>query len=363
MDQNQALQPAQEVVEKKRAAWGNLGVTVHHTELTLQAKAQEIAKLLVVPTKTDELPIAEQALKNVTRQRDALVEDRKKITSKLDDISARLMLPEKSLQQSISNFTAELIKIKQQAALAAAANKNKQLELTQIAESVRIYVADINAAYLTEQAKLISDSYKYALDNIPPENIAPYLEKVKARITVAKRTMPPPVVKAIHNTQEAIDAEILKVFKPLSAQDYIDGFATDLALKYSDYKLAWQNKEQAIEVNAREESDNQTAIANQKQQEVVAANVRSMATPVVVGHTTKDLKEVYKLSMEETFENANIIIQAYLSNLGRCKAELRTTKWFSGFGVKQMIGALEKIKNDDGKFQFDGLVWTTENKL
>lgn len=366
MEQNQSLQtqpPAEEVVEKKRKAWGTMGVAIHKNELALQVRAQGIEKFLVVPQKTTELPVAELTLKTAKQQLATLIEDRKKITGPLDEVAARLMLPEKSVQQAIDNFSTALIKVKKQAEQEAFAGWQKQQELTQVAEKVRIYVADINAAYMLEHSKLISDSYVYALANIAPANINAYLDKVKARITLAKRTMPPPSFKAVHNTQEAIDAEIAKVFTPITAQEYVDGFVSDLTAKYSDYTLAWDNKDQAIELNTQEAAQNTTAIEQQKQQEVVSANVRSMAAPLTVGAATKELKQVYKLNMEDTFESANIVIQAYLSNNGRCKNELRITKWLTGFGVKQMMGALEKIKNEDNKFHFDGLVWATEDKL
>jgi len=358
----QNLLPEQ-VIEKKRVAWGNLGVAVHNAEIALQLKQQAIIKLLVAPTKTDQLPAAEETLKLAKKQLEQLEEDRKKVTSKFEGVTKRLMKPEKEVDATIATFATTIINLKKQAEKDEKKLKQINDELNAIAAKVRLYIAEINASYLSEHAKLINDSYVYALEKIHPDTKDEYLAKLKARITIAKRTMPPPVYKAVVATQADVDDEIAKVFKPITAQEYIDGFVKDLEAKYSDYKLAWDNKEQALKLNEQEAIDNASAIEQQKQHDTVAANIQALVQTPVVGFTGKRLKEVYKLAMDETFEHANIICTAYLANTQKCREKLQITKWLTGFGVKQMISALEKIKNDDEKFNFDGLIWTTEDKL
>lgn len=363
---NTSMQPTndKELLEKKRTNWGNFAVTIHNTEMQLQVTAQQISATLVAPTKVEDLPAAERALDAAKKNLKTLIDTRKVITGRFDEVAVRLMLPEKSVDQNISTFATAVINVKKQKEIADRASEQKRIELAQVAEKVRIYIADINAAYLTEQAKLISDSYVYALANIDPQSLDEYISKIKKRVTVAKRTMQAPSIKAIHNTQTDIDAEIAKVFKPISAQQYVDDFASDVDQKYFDYKLAWNNKTQALDLNTQEEAENATAITQQKQHETVAATVMALAAPALtVGVQTKNLKSVYKLVMDETFENANIIITAYLSNAQKCRSKLSISKWLTGFGVKQMMGALEKLKAADEKFDFQGLVWTTEDKL
>lgn len=369
-DQN--LQTHQEIINKKRTAWGNLGVSVHHTELALQVYSQEILAKIPVDTEIEiaKIPEAEEALRLAKQNRVQLEDDRKKITGRLDDLIFRLMKPEKDVTAGIVSYSHILLAAKKKKEQQDLDNQKKADELKSIAQKVRIYVADINAAFLTEHAKLISDSYVVALEGheklpggIPPENIPVYLEKIKARVTLEKRTIKPPVIKAVHNTQEDVDKEILAAFKPLPAQQYIDDFTADLDLKYSDYELAWKNKEQAIELNKKEAAENESAIEQQQKQDTVAATVQAMVTTPTVGYTSAALKKVYKLKMPETLASAKIIIMAYLSNGDKCDSKLRISKWFSGFGVAQMITALEKVKNDDEKFTFTDLVWEIEEKL
>jgi hypothetical protein len=355
---------AEQVIEKKRTAWGNLGVAIYHAETDLQLKQQLIEKTLIAPTKIEDIPKAEETLKLAKQGVGDLETARKLITGKFKDVTERLMKPEKSVELKINAFTAELIKLKRLADEEAKKQEQKNNELKAIAAKVRLYIAEINASYLKEHAKLLNDSYVYALEKVPPEKLDEYKAKLKARITIANRTMVPPAYTATYATKEEVDAEIAKVFNPIPAAEYVQGFENDLNLKYADYKLAWENKPQALKLNEQENADNQTAIEQQKTQDTVAANIQALAqTPTIGLANTKPLKNVYKLAMQETFNDANIIITAYLANNQKCFGKLSITKWLSGFGVKQMIGALEKLKNEDEKFNFDGLVWTTEDKL
>lgn len=358
---SESLLPEQ-IIEKKRATWGNLGVAVYHSEIALQLRQQQIEKTLIVPKEISEIQSAEETLKVANRHLTELEQERKAVTSRFDDLAQRLMKPEKSVAIKISDFSKSIIELKRKAAEQEKKNQKKTEELKQIANRVRIYVAEMNATYLKQHAKLISDSYIHALNKISPENLEEYLTKVKGRITLANTKMPTPQLTAQFATQEEVNEEITRTFKPISAKEYVDGFVKDLELKYADYKLAWENKPQALELNEKEKNENEYAIELQKSDDVVAANVKALAqTPTVIGGG-KRLKEVYKLAMQETFEDANTIIMAYLANKQKCLDELRVTKWF-GFSVKQMMGALEKLKNDDNKFNFEGLIWTIEDKL
>lgn len=359
-DQQLAIE---QIVEQKRTAWGKMGVGVYNAEIALQLRAQQINATLVIPTDVKDIATAEETLKAANRDKLLLEEDRKKITGKLNDVINRLMLPEKSIAPKIAEFSTGLLKLKKRAQEEEKTNQQKTQELKQVAEKVRVYIAEVNASFLKEMAKLISDSYKHALANIPPENIDEYITKVKARITEKKYTIPPPKINAVHNTQADVDVEITKAFTPKPATEYIEGFAIDIKNKYSDYKLAWENKDQALELNEQESVQNNEAIEQEKQQDVVSANVQAMAATPSVGWSSKPPKEVYRLAMDETFEHANIICMAFIANSNKCREKLQITKWLTGFGVKQMIGALEKIKNEDEKFNFNGLIWKKEDKL
>ncbi len=360
----------EQVKEQKRKAWGEAGIKFHSNELALQSEAQALISQLVLPTKIEEVPRAEEKLKEVKRANLALIEKRKKTTNTLDEVISRFMKPEKSVIAEIEKSEAEIIKVKKADEKVKKDNLLKAEERKQVAEKVRVYIANTNAEYLRQQNQLISDSYIVALNGhekfpggIKPENIETYLTAVKRRITLENRTMPPPIIKAIVNTQEDIDAEIAKAFTPPSAQEYVNGFISDLALKYEFYELAWNDKEQALALNKQESEENTVAIQKQESTEIAVASFQGMASVTTVRADTDPLKKIYKLDLPETFASAKIIMTAFLANTDKCEPKVRSTKWLSGFGVAQMILALEKVKSDDDNFNFTGLVWKQDDKL
>lgn len=363
--------PVDEAVEAKRKAWGQVGVIFYSTEMALQLRAGALkTKLATIPREPKDLATAEATLKSVKQDRNALEEERKKITSRVQDAITRIMIPEKEVDQAIKDFETAIIAVKKKKKETDDKEENKKKELAAVAEKVRIYIANTNAEWLKYHAKLISDSYVAALNGIegkmapvPPENIQAYVAKVKARVNIDNRTMQPPLIAAVINTQEDVDAELKKHFTPMTAQEYVDGFVADMDLKYSDYELAWNDKEQALKMNEEEVAENATAIDKQQSADVATAGFQAMAVTMVSETTTKPLKELYALDMPETLESCKKIIHAYMLNAAKCDAQLRISKWFTGFGVKQMIAALEKIKNDDNNFNFTGLVWKTLDKL
>jgi hypothetical protein len=362
--------PLEEQIESKRRSWGAVGVIFHSTEVALQARAAELKqKLAAVPKEPKDLVAAEVTLKEAKQARKAIEEDRKKITERVMGAIKRIMQPEQQVDADIEIYQAAIIAVKKKKQEYDDKQKLKTKELAAVAEKVRLYIANTNAEYLRQQAQLISDSYTAALNGVagkmppvPPESIAPYIAKVKARINATNRTMVAPAIAAIANTQQDIDAEIVKHFKPLTAQQYIDGFAADIDLKYADYELAWKNKEQALKINEEEALENSIAIDRQQSADVATAAFQAMSVSVSET-TTKPLKKSYAIDLPETLESAKVIITAYMSNTPKCDPELRITKWFSGFGVKQMIQALENLKNDDNNFTFTGLAWKTVDKL
>lgn len=363
-DQQVVPQANEQIVEQKRVAWGKVGVAIYNNELNLQLRAQQITATLVVPTEFRDIPAAEATLRAANQAKVQLEEERKKTTSTLYEVISRLMQPEKTVSTAIAGFQDSLLKLKQKQADEARANQQKENEKKQVIEKVRMYLAEMNAAVLKDASQLISDSYKHALEHIPPEQIDQYISKViNIRFTKDRFTIPPPKLNAAYNTQQDIDALILEVFQPQTPESYIEAFTIDMQKKYVDYKLAWQNKEQALLLNQREQNENTFAIEQQKQQDVVAANVQAMAQTPIATFGSKELKTLYVLEMEETFDDANIVIMAYIANKEKCRENLRTTKWLTGFGIKQMIGALEKLKNEDDKFHFNGLKWKQEDKL
>lgn len=354
-----------ELENKKIAAWGGFGKQLYHAEIIFQLRQQKIVEKLVNPRTAEEIAAAEAALAIVKKERKALVDERIAITTnRFDPVIARLMKPEKDIATAIAANEAAILKAKQSQAEEQKIKANKEKELIQVAEQVRTYIADMHAAYLQAQVKLLKDAYTHALEAKKTlEELPEYLKKVKARLTVANRTTPPPKIIAKYNTQDIVDTEIKKHFTPWSPQQYIDGFAIDVDAKFTDWDLALKNPEQATELNNNEYAVTLEAIEDQKAKETVTAKLEAIACPIVEGTpTTKALKEVYKLEEPETIAEAMVIINAFTVNQKITIPNLTKIKPIN-LGVKQMIAALEDIKNKDNNFEFTGLNFKLIQKL
>lgn len=368
MSEEQELQVSKlidkEVEIKRRVAWGEFGVVLYHGEIALQLRAQEINSKLIEPKTTQQIKEAEQALALVKKEYIALVEERKdKYTARFNSVAKRLMQPEQSIEEAIKANEAALIKAKQTEKEELKTTENKDKELKAIAEHVRLYVADMHAAYLKAQAKLISDAYKYAVDTkIPVDQIEAYVGKVSARINLANRTTPAPKPAFKYNTQEDIDAEVTKHFKPWAPQQYVDGFAIDIKNKFADWELALKNPEQALKLNDDEEGVTILAIEDNKEKETVSAKLEAIAMPLTEEPAGKSLKQVWKIVEPETIEEAFFIINAFTVNKKACVPELNKVKPVN-LGVKQMISALEGVKNKDAAFEVTGIKFIQVEKL
>lgn len=368
MSEEQQLQIAKLIdkeVEKKRlAAWGGFGVELYHGEITLQLRAQEIATQLIKPETSDQIAAAEAALAKVKKECVALVEDRKeKYTARFISVTKRLMKPEQEVEEAIKANEAAIIKAKQAQKEELKTQENKDKELRQIAEQVRVYIADMHASYLKAQLTLLSKAYENALENnISIEDLPVYLDKVRARVTVKNMETPPPKPAFKYNTQEAVDSVVTEHFKPWPAQKYVEGFQLDLTNKFLDWDLALKNKSQAKKLNEDEVALTVEAIDDNKEQETVAAKLDAIATPLAEAPGVKELKERYKIIEPETIEQAFAIINAFIVNKKLCVPSLNKIKPVN-LGVKQMIGALEDIKNKDEAFEVTGIKFTKIEKL
>lgn len=348
-----------------RLKWGQFGVAIQKKELEFQARAQAIIAKLKNPATMADVPAAEEALKLVAAEAKQLQKDRIDITNRFNGPIARLSAPEKTLADPIAAATDAIIKIKKADADLKAKQKLKDDELKRIAELVVNYVAEQHAALLLKQSELIATAYNHALDNIPPENLGVYIQKVRKRVTLEAYTIPAPAFEVVHNSAETVQAAIADAFKPISGTEYVESFNRDLDARFDDYTLAWQNKAQARLIASQEAATNTAAIQQQKVGTIAAARIQALATPVdTAAPVTKALKSVWKLDMEEGRANAVIILSAFVANIDKClpKIEGRMKNWFN-LSIKQMISSLEALRNADEEFNTTGLQWKEEDKL
>jgi uncharacterized protein YhaN len=355
--------PADPVVLKKREAWANLGELTHNTELGLQAMAQAILLKIKLPTTISDIPEAEKMLKQVKQDLSALEMERKTVTGKLDAITARLMLPEKSLPSRIQDFSVAIIAIKK-AEQEVQELKNKQAaDLVKCKEFLTNHKNNTIAGFNTKIIAAVDSAYTYALGagNITQEMLPVFIERAKTKFTAASFTIPVPKNTFQHVNEgqyAALSADIL--FSDPTV--YVADYDNKLQFKFSDYEIALANKGKALELARIEKELADKKIQEETANANVAAQLSSVAVTPTVMPSTKPLKSAYEIDMADTVENAILIITAFISNISMTLTHLRVTKWDS-LSVLQMKNALVKCKTVDENFAATGIIFKKIDKL
>lgn len=366
MNEEQKMQVAKLVTPEEQTkidAWGKFGSQLYRTEITLQLQAQEIATKLIDPITSALIADAEQAYATVKKEYGELQKRRIAVTSKFDPVITRLSSHEKTLLKSLQDNAQAILKAKQVLKEAVKTKEAKEKELKDIEKQVLVYVADMHAAYLAAQLKTLSDAYEYALaNNITIEALPEFKAKVCARVNINNRITPPPKPIAQYNTQEAVDAEVLKHFNPWPPIDYVNGFTADVELKFSDWQQALQDKPAAKELNQKEVSTTTAAIDDQLQKQKISAGLNALAVPLVEFEDSKPLKEVWKITEPVTPDEIFAIINAFAVNRNLVQDAVTKIKPLN-FSIKQMIAALIKVKTEDESFECTGIIFTKIDKL
>ena len=350
--------------QKKSLAWGKFGSQLYITELRLQAEAQLIIKKLITPETEDQIQQAEQFYAEVKKCHAAIQDQRKGVTSKFEPVIARLMEPEKSIEAALKNNYNAILKAKQDAKDAAKIKEAKQKELKEVEAKVATYVADMHAAYLSEQLETLSNGYKYALDNNiqPGEELETFKAKICARVNLRNRVINAPQITAAHNTQQDVNAEIDRCFKPWPAQDYVKGFKQDVDAKFSDWQQALKNKVAAKELNQQEVAITTEAIKEDQEKQKIGATLNALSAPLVETEGAKPLKEQWAIDEPATMADAFTIINAFAVNRNLVEPALRKITPVN-LSVKQMIAALVAVKAADENFQCTGITFKKIDKL
>ncbi|MEJ7914475.1 MAG: hypothetical protein WKF70_15065, partial [Chitinophagaceae bacterium] len=319
------------VIEQKRTSWGHMGIAIYKSEMELQARAQEAILRISVPATIEEVPQHETLLKELKSIQTAIEADRKKITSKFDDLFKRLMQPEKSLTEPLKGLNDEIIKVKKAHELEQQKSQAKMDELKRAKEKVINYVANVNGDYLTKISSTINEMYGYALGagNISPEVLAEYIKKLESRLSIFDFQPKKPFIAALNADQESVDAVVKANFNPTPADEYIEFFKAQIEERFSDYDVAYQNKQTAIDLANKQEQDRLNDIQQQKNNAAIAAKLDTISTEIVTGPVVKALKQSYEIDMPETLESALSIMSAFVANVNLCLPKLKVNKWFA----------------------------------
>lgn len=351
------------LVEKKMGQWASLGKSFAISEMEIANDVANLLKRIVIPTTIEDVPQAEAILKNLNSEKLRIIERRKETTSVLDSYIAKRMAPEKTITEPLAKLSEAIVALKTAHEKKQQEVELKAKEVVRIKEYLLNHVNSFDANCRTKIADLISASYKHALGagNISTnDSLKEFLVKVEARITDKDFIYNPVMPKLVYNNDEEYSNFVADISIPT---DYVSLFKEDLKKQFSDYEVAYHNKEKALELEKKAAAEKALAIEEDKKNKDIAAKLAAMAVPKaeVIVPGLKALKKSYVIDMEETIENRDKILGAFIANKVECDAKLGITKAFN-LSVNNMIVALQKLKNDNNVFDVSGLIWKEVSK-
>lgn len=356
-----------QIVEEKRLAWANAGQKAHYTELELKQLVENGIKKLIPPTTIEQIQETDDLLAASKKALSEVKEKRMSITNVFRDVTNRLMVPEKEFEAAFAPIEAAQLKLKQEKANGEKLQQAKKDELKRLKESLINYIIDSSLVFKKAIQERCTKSYEHALGkgNVTIETLESYLVKIKASITAPMFDVAQPTLPLSQVTQEELTKLWVEV-KPMltPANDYLESFHKQLEEKFAFYEIALKNKEQAIAHQRAEDESAKEALEKETANKQIAASMTAMATSYEASpeQTTKGLKEVYELDMEENNINMLLIVAAFTGNYDVAKEYVRVKNAFS-LNIGQMGAALVAMKNKDNAFKTTGIKFKLTQKL
>lgn len=353
------------IIAEKKETWAQMGVATYNAELKLQAMASDACNKFSLPTKYEELQTAESDLKNLKSSQKQIETERKAITSKFDDLCTRLMISEKSINEPIKVLTDAIITVKKAHEVTQKAILLQNQERDGIKSMVLNWLNTKDAEIKSFISNKVSKALTYALSegNIDMNGLKDYLSSCEKKYNSDTFNIPKPTHTAININQVEADGIIDAHYKnePIF---YYTLYKAELLKKFSDYEVQFHNKQQAIELAQKEESEKQKALALEKANKETAMKLESMAVNIdsISNSNVKELKKTFEIDMPETIETVLSIMGAFSANIHLCMPKLKVNKWFA-FTPLQAGNALAKVKCDDNNFNPSGIIFKEVSKL
>lgn len=361
MENQVVTQTDKSIVATKREQWANMGEYVHAQEMALDVAAQQAIALIKEPVNIEDIANAEVVLKTVKAEQNAIQAKRKEVTSKFDAVTARLMEPEKSLNEPIQKLTASIVAIKSEHEKKLAAKKAIDDETQRIKLHFQNEQIRIDALLMQKVEELVSRCYQNALaKDVTPENIAAYIEQSKGAINdshfIALVTLPSSTVLSAEEVTSLNDVKV-------NAEGMVKAFGVGVDAIFSDYQVAYANKAAAMQQAQEQEAKNREAIEAQKKQNEVAAKLESASNETEIAPVYgKALKKSYEVDMPDDVQSILSVMAAFSANIHLCLPKLKVTKWWA-FTPQQAANALAKVKCDDNLFAPSGINFKEVEKL
>ncbi len=356
------------ILQQKQTSWSNYAVKLHNGEVSLQLQASEqVNRLAALPTTIEQVPGAEEDLKAAKATRTTLNATRKELVDPMTKVLERLMIPEKSLDAPIQKMEHAIIAIKKAEEVKKAQVQLKINEAKEIELHVQNKLAKFDADCKNYIETTCQKAYEYALGegNITADKHEVYIEQVidlRGNAQKFADLMPRDTFEPKYHTFEEKSA-IVEKFKPTEFNVFADMFKACIISKFLNYDLAVQNKDVALARAQKEAEEQRQQIEREKATAEAMANINVSAQQMEIDPSpTKALKQSFEVDMEETFENAMLILSAFTANVTKCKDKTTTKKWF-GFSADSAAKALAKVKSDDNAFAPQGIKFKVVDKL
>jgi SLT domain-containing protein len=238
----------------------------------------------------------------------------------------------------------------------------KEAELKRMREQLSTVKANVEQQFMSKISNQCTHAFDYALKNdIAPTDLDEYLSKCANKFTVRDFTADPPALHPAYHDLTEINLLLDECFS-WNAEHFVTYYKANLTTKFSDYSVAYENKQAALLKNQQEEAKRQQDLLNEKENKVVAAQIDANATNLQVdAPAVKALKKSYAVDLTENEASAAKIDAQFWANIHLTRSKVRAA-WFK-LTIAQKAKALSDVKDDDNAFQPQGIVFKEVEKL
>lgn len=349
--------------EEKKQGWISLGEKFNQTEMALQAQAQSLQQGVdKLPQSIDEILDAEVFLEGLVKSEKQVKASRMVITKAFDDLSDRLMLPEKSFQPHIKAWKEKIVELKKQAQeIKEKADKRDAIlrGLVSTVQRVRAEHHSLNEQRILDYVNL---AYSYALSSgkVNKENLQEYIRKCSDKKTIDdfSHELTIGVPEGFSQEFQKIASEIYNI----DPEAYLRKFRLKLNEAFLLFETDLLNKEQAIKDAEIEKALQEEKTKIEENNSKLAAQLQERASVLTEEPEFKPLKKSYEVAMPVNQDSMVKIVMAFAANLDLLQGVIKARNLFN-LDVNQMAKALCDYKISDPNFQPQDIIFKEVNKL
>lgn len=355
-------------IEKKKTAWSNFGLALHQKETEWQLKASAALNRLKVPVNLEEVPECEKILAEVKREFKEIADDRLKLTSRLDEVKKRCIAPEQLGGPAYAPVEKAIISLKSEHERRQREQQQKEQAKQNLILQLKNSVAEQLAGFRKMMVDELNQIYKMAFaQDVKPADISKWMFTYKTRFNENHFQPTPADVAVTMSTLLSLNDfnEAKREHYIIDQSALVTEWQNALTEKFSDYEVAYNNREAAIERADQETIQATHQIETNKVNEQIAASVEAVSTPLTmeVVVPVKELKRSFEVEMQENWDSAAVVVAAFWANFAKIRPMLGRVSKPSAFNIGQMANYLGKLKTEDNAFTASGISFKEIEKL